>query len=456
MNVLLVNPWITDFAAYDFWSRPLGLLYVGAFLEMRGHAVRMIDCMDRFQESGGLRLSERAGPYGTGKFHREIIPKPDCLKHVPRHFGRYGIPVELFAEKVRNGPRPDIVLVTCIMTYWYPGAFEAISIIRRLLPGVPVVLGGIYAVLCTGHARSESGADVVVTDPQPSGIVSAVESACGGSGGGDIPPDEFAEWPDPLWDAYSRLPHANAMTSRGCPMNCTVCASKRLFGGFERRDPEETVQAMLALARRGVRDCAFTDDALLLDSGRHALPMFRKLIDAGAPLRLHSPNGLHVREMTPELASAMKRAGMATVRLSLETASPERAGDFSGKVSRDEFRRAVDALFGAGYTPGDIGAYILVGLPGQTMDEVMDTVAFVLDCGVTVKPALFSPVPGTVEFERAVAAGMIRADDDPVLHNNTLRTVDWFENGEEGYREFRREITAANENLIERGAALKT
>ena len=32
MRILLVNPWITDFAAYDLWAKPLGLLYAGAFL----------------------------------------------------------------------------------------------------------------------------------------------------------------------------------------------------------------------------------------------------------------------------------------------------------------------------------------------------------------------------------------------------------------------------------------
>ena len=29
-QVLLVNPWIHDFAAYDFWAAPLGLLTLGA------------------------------------------------------------------------------------------------------------------------------------------------------------------------------------------------------------------------------------------------------------------------------------------------------------------------------------------------------------------------------------------------------------------------------------------
>ena len=29
-KILLVNPWIYDFAAYDLWVKPLGLLYIGA------------------------------------------------------------------------------------------------------------------------------------------------------------------------------------------------------------------------------------------------------------------------------------------------------------------------------------------------------------------------------------------------------------------------------------------
>ena len=32
MKALLVNPWICDFAAYDLWLRPYGLLRVGAVL----------------------------------------------------------------------------------------------------------------------------------------------------------------------------------------------------------------------------------------------------------------------------------------------------------------------------------------------------------------------------------------------------------------------------------------
>ena len=447
MNILLVNPWITDFAAYDLWAKPLGLLYIGAFLEARGHRVRLVDCMHRFQGEHGYIGGEKR-LFGTGKFHREIITKPDCIAHVPRHYCRYGIPVDLFRCLVMEGPAPEVILMTCVMTYWYPGAFEAISLLRKWFPGTPVGLGGIYAALCTEHAREKSCAHAVITSSLPSEIISSVESLGGEQGEGPVPHDSFDRWPEPVWEQYAELPAAAVLTSRGCPMRCTMCAAHLLCPGFERCDPGKAAESLRNLAfRNSCRDIAFYDDALLIDAGRYALPLFKELAREGAPARLHTPNGLHVGEITPELAHAMKRAGMTTIRLSLETSSDKLAGEkYSGKVSRDRFKNAVSALFGAGFAPDSIGAYVLAGLPGQEKEEVYDTVAFSHSSGVKVKPALFSPVPGTVEFERAVNIGMLSAHADPLLHNNTLRTVDLWGGGEE-YDKFKRMVTEGNEKI---------
>jgi len=45
-TLLLVNPWIHDFAAYDFWVRPLGLLVLASLLRESGCGVRLVDCLD--------------------------------------------------------------------------------------------------------------------------------------------------------------------------------------------------------------------------------------------------------------------------------------------------------------------------------------------------------------------------------------------------------------------------
>jgi tRNA A37 methylthiotransferase MiaB len=447
MNILLVNPWITDFAAYDLWAKPLGLLYVGAFLKERGHNVRLVDCMNRFQGGHGY-IGGEMRPYGTGKFHREIIPKPDCFSNIPRYYCRYGIPVDLFRKLAGNCTAPDVILVTCIMTYWYPGAFEAISLLRTHFPGTPIALGGVYATLCQEHAREKSGADSVIASSLPSEIIQAVEALGGKQGEGPIPNNNFDQWPEPLWELYDRLPSAVIQTSRGCPMRCTMCASHILWPDFEHRDPSKAAGSIRNLAlRKDCEDIAFYDDALLIDSEQYALPFFKELADSGSRVRLHTPNGLHVREITSELAHQMKRAGITTIRLSLETSSDRSANErFSGKVSRYWFKNAVLALFREGFSPGDLGAYVLIGLPGQEKEEVFDTIVFSHSCGVKVKPALYSPVPGTVEFKRAVGSGMLLENCDPLLHNNSLRTQDLWGKGE--YAKFKKRVTEGNERIF--------
>ena len=42
-HILLVNPWIHDFAAYDFWAKPMGLLTLAALLRSHDFYVSYID-----------------------------------------------------------------------------------------------------------------------------------------------------------------------------------------------------------------------------------------------------------------------------------------------------------------------------------------------------------------------------------------------------------------------------
>ena len=39
IQLLLINPWIYDFTAYDFWSKPLGLLYIASILRNIGYQI---------------------------------------------------------------------------------------------------------------------------------------------------------------------------------------------------------------------------------------------------------------------------------------------------------------------------------------------------------------------------------------------------------------------------------
>ncbi|MFA5110228.1 MAG: hypothetical protein WC443_02365, partial [Desulfobaccales bacterium] len=138
--LLLINPWIYDFAAYDFFAQPLGMLHLAGLLESRGYAVHWLDCLGT--------PHARPGPFGTGRYPKEIIPAPPALNGISRRYGRYGISEAVFRERLSVVPRPAAILVTSLMTYWYPGVAAAIRMAKEQFPGVPVILGGIYATLC--------------------------------------------------------------------------------------------------------------------------------------------------------------------------------------------------------------------------------------------------------------------------------------------------------------------
>jgi len=68
VDVLLVNPWIYDFAAYDLWLRPYGLLRLGGLLRTRGYRVALLDLLDPFHPELPRRPRRKA--FGTGHFYR--------------------------------------------------------------------------------------------------------------------------------------------------------------------------------------------------------------------------------------------------------------------------------------------------------------------------------------------------------------------------------------------------
>lgn len=423
-RILCINPWIYDFAAYNMWIEPLGLLTVAAVLREAGHDVALVDCLDRYHPDAPAPRSWRDA-YGCGQYTKVEVPKPGILAHVPRRWSRYGLPVQVYEAQLDAQPRPDAVLVTSMMTYWYPGPFEAIRRVKARWPNVPVALGGVYATLCAAHARARSGADVVLDGPGEIKVLQWLRDILpGGDLCADVRAAEGTRPADvlPAHDLRRPQGYVALQTTRGCPFHCPYCAVHRLSPcGFRSRAPEQVVQEIAwCVESLGARDVAFYDDALLVDAAHHLHPILDGVIDLGLTVRFHTPNGLHARFIDPPLARKMRRAGFVTIRLGLETADPEEQLCDGGKVDDAGFTRAVEALLEAGFSAREVAAYVLIGRPGQSVKAVRATVSYAHRLGIQVRSAQFSPIPGTAEWGKAVAAGCIAADADPLLHNNSV------------------------------------
>jgi radical SAM superfamily enzyme YgiQ (UPF0313 family) len=405
LRILLINPWIYDFAAANLWSRPLGLLKVAECLSCYDVGLSLIDCTDVFLKAGSSR----------GKYPKEPVQKPECLKRVPRTFGRYGVTTDDFRLGLSKAAPFDLVFVTSIMSWWYPGVHKVIEIMKEEYKDVPIVLGGIYATLWHSHASGRSGADFIYKGPVGEDIRAVFNTF-----GFRLKKKAEAASPYYMLGLYPDYPFAPILTGTGCPFACAYCASRILQKDFSRRTPGEVVHEIKELSEKGVRDFAFYDDALLVDAGMHIKPILGEIKKLDLNARFHCPNGLHARFIDDELARLMRDSGFSTIRLGLETVDRERQKESGGKVICEDLVSAVGHMKRHGFTKKEIGVYLMYGLPGQTFDEVKEGVAFLTSLGVNVHLAEFSPTPGTECWKDLQHKGVVKEGMDPLLTNNTV------------------------------------
>jgi radical SAM superfamily enzyme YgiQ (UPF0313 family) len=427
-HVLLINPWITDFAAYNFWIKPLGLLNITGFLRKNGFRVTLIDCLD---------FCIKRKKYGDGKFLKTKIDKPHSLKFVPRNYSQYGIPEEMLLKRFSMlEENPDIIGITSGMTYWYPGAFKIIEITKEFFKNVPIILGGVYATLCHTHAKKHSGVDIVFNEREESEVLRLISDLTGFETGlfefrnpqslpvrqaGAIRNENY-----PAFDLYSQLDYVCISTSKGCPFTCTYCASPFLNKGFSRKAPPRVVDEInYWTSKYGVRNIAFYDDALLIDPSRHFVPIMKEVMKRGIRCNFHTPNALHVREISKEVADLLFCGGFKTIRLGFETSDEATQIETGGKVDNQEFRVAIKNLKRAGYSGEEIGVYLMVGLPGQRVGEVEEGIAFVKESGANPILVEYSPIPHTPLFEKAKKMSPLDLENEPLFHNNSILPCQW-------------------------------
>ena len=423
-TLILINPWVYDFAAYDLWAKPLGLLYLAGRLRKLGFTVHLIDCLDvhhpLMEETRDIKKPIRR-QYGTGKFWKQNVPKPQQLSTIPRSYSRYGITPRAFTRALEQAGKPEAILITSLMTYWYPGVFEAIHLAKNIYPDVPVILGGIYATLCQGHASTYSGADFVISSPHE--FWSEELTRFLSENIPDFAPEEKFEafLPYPAFDLLTKIDYVCLLGSSGCPFRCPYCGSHYLSPHYRRREPLELYEEVNFWHRQhDVIDFAFYDDALLADANTHICVFLEEVVRNNLSLRFHCPNGLHITYIDQEVANLLYKAGFKSIRLGLETSDIALQTRMGKKFSGEEFEQAVACLKRAGFTTDQIGSYILTGLPGQTDDQVAETITYVERTGTLPYLSEYSPIPHTGMWKEAVAVSRFDLVSEPLFHNNSI------------------------------------
>ncbi|MDN5359028.1 MAG: hypothetical protein PWQ84_91 [Thermotogaceae bacterium] len=430
MKILLINPWIYDVASFDYWLKPLGLLILARKLHESGHELQLIDCLDRYDPDLIQYIGKpiKSKWNGTGKFYSEKVKKPPQMSHIPRYFKRYGLPKPLFEQKLKDliesGFKPECTFVTSAMTYWYPGPFEAIKTVKRIIPGTKMFLGGNYANLMMGHSK-RSGADFVCKKSKMSEVLDFLNSH------GISIKENFQKESDliPLYELYNHpMSHLVFLSSLGCPYKCTYCATPFLQD-FVQEEPARLVEAIDRYATMfKVKNIAFFDDAILINHQKHFDQILHKMIDSGIKQRgimVHIPNGIHAKLLKKSTAELMMQANVKTIKVALETIDPKLQASTGGKVTNEDFYRAISLLKEAGFTKDEIAAFIMINLPGQGFKEVIEAHDICRDLNILPEINEYTPIPGTIDFQRIFGDNQLPVGFDPLLLNNTILSFSW-------------------------------
>lgn len=424
-TILLINPWIYDFAAYDLWIKPIGLLSIADLLKKNGVGTYFIDCLTSdhpsMTENPNLKQPSHKVT-GQGHFYKKEIPKPKTLKSIIRKYSRYGILPSVFDNELNSIPPPQAVLITSMMTYWYPGVFEVIKKVKSIYPRIPILLGGVYVTLCPHHARLNSGANRIFVGHCNRKFFKTLEDITGRPL--NLPDVDFFTYPD--YELMLSKNYIPLLSSRGCPYRCSYCASALLYPNFRQCNPQSIVNVIeYWVQKAGTLDFVFYDDALLINSKKHFVPMMQEVLERALPVRFHVPNGLHIRNIDHTVAELMMRTGFKTLRLGLESVDPQLQKKTGYKVTAKEFINAATALKDVGFTSKEVGVYVFAGLPKQTFQSAYDTIRFVQDQNFRPLVAEYSPIPGTPLWKEAVACSPFPITEEPLFHNNTLLPCQW-------------------------------
>src|SRR5574341_790015 len=389
MRVLFVNPfgsnWVEgrlDKSVTAVRMAPIGILSIAAYLQERGAEVGV--------------LSTRL-PAGLGG-------------------------AEEVMGRVRSF-RPDVVGFTAT-TSGFPDAYSHAEAIKRIVPDVKIVFGGVHvSALREKVLESYPAVDFLVTGEgekamasladgeDPAAIQGIVYRDGSGAKSTDLRTDlcVLDELPFPAYRAldgfprafeaplfnYPKAPSATIISSRGCPYQCSYCDRSVYRRSFRYNSAEYLYEHMAFLKKQfGIRHVFFYDD--LFTFNRERIERFCGLLQK-KPLSMTFNCAVRVGHADDELLWMLKKSGCWMVSLGIESGAPEILARHKTNVNFDEMRSTVRRIQKAGLRAKGL---FMMGLPGETEETIKTTTDFINGLELDdMNMTKFTPFPGSPIYQ---------------------------------------------------------
>jgi radical SAM superfamily enzyme YgiQ (UPF0313 family) len=194
---------------------------------------------------------------------------------------------------------------------------------------------------------------------------------------------ELDEYPSPWLTGVldpAAMEESIILTSRGCPNNCCFCYTPAAFGpGTCSQSVERVLEDLAFVSQHGTGRVWFADPNFSFSDER-VVQILEGVLQRGIDVRMWIETRADM--LSPESITLMKRAGVHSIAMGLESASPNVYPALNKGIDPERIGDAARTALASGL---DVELFSQFALPNETKDDALQTLRFVMDCGVKIQ-----------------------------------------------------------------------
>jgi anaerobic magnesium-protoporphyrin IX monomethyl ester cyclase len=409
---------------------------------MRFKKVLLI-CPPSSSRYGGLRF-----PAGIGYIAQALHDESIYYEFIDM---RNGLPSRDLESKVM-AMEPDLIGISMI-TLEYKRTYRMISGLKRMRPGAKIVVGGHHVTILKEKVLEEcKEIDFGVVSDGEKTIVELCRSEKGfpemeglifRAGErviftGERPPVKnldvyaFPKYIGFRWADYSKQIPVNS--SRGCLYECTFCPNKLIGRRFRMRTVNHFVNELEYWHEKGYRQFAIDDDNFTLNKKR-VYEICDEIERRGLKdLLIRCSNGIRADRIDRNLLIRMKEIGVREIGIGVDGGNNKVLGYLKKGETIEQIEAAIQMACELGL---DVKIFIIVGTPGETVQDIEDSIALARRypiARVNFNNAI--PYPGTEMYETIRTRNLFLVSPEEYLNDvSEDKKVPVFETPELSLRE---------------------
>lgn len=360
---------------------PLGILYISAYLGLKGIANEVFDTTFSSKEAFRAHLLQHQPPVVA--FYTNLMTKLNVLEMLG------------FIRKQETLRHTKVILGGPDVTY---------NCAAYLQQGADViVIGEGEQTMAELVPALESGADLELVNgiaffrehqlvrTKPREKMKSLE---------DLPLPNREAIPIEkylhTWKTYHGKSSMTVSTQRGCPYTCKWC-STAVYGQSYRRRPAQQVAAELAMLKKNYQPDAiwFVDDVFTV-SHKWLQEFHDEVIDRDAVIPFECIT--RAERLNDEVLALLKEAGCFRIWIGAESGSQDIIDEMDRRVDVDVVKHMIQKTNALGI---ETGTFIMLGYPRETITDIRKTIQYLKEANPTHYTITVAyPIKGTGLYQQ--------------------------------------------------------